>query len=140
MFLCVVVMRLSVRGEYACLALLDLCERFSGGWVRVGDVSLRRGIPVKFLEQILLVLKRGGYVRSRRGVGGGYCLSKNPGEITVAEIVRLMDGALAPVGSVSEHFHEQTPISQNKALMGLFRDVRDYTAQKLESTTFADLM
>jgi DNA-binding IscR family transcriptional regulator len=66
-------------------------------------------------------------------------LSKHPSKISVAEVVRLMDGALAPVSSVSKYFYEQTPISQNKNLIGLFRDIRDYIADKMESTSFAEL-
>ena len=67
-------------------------------------------------------------------------LAKAPNKITLAEIVRLMDGALAPVESVSKYFYEQTPISKNKPLITVFREIRDYVSKKLESTTFADLI
>lgn len=66
-------------------------------------------------------------------------LAKHPSKISIAEVVRLMDGALAPVESVSKYFYESTPIEQNKALINVFKDIRDYVAKKMETTTFADL-
>ena len=133
-------MKLSKKSEYACLALIDLSENYNKGLIKIEDISKRKKIPKKYLEQILLLLKGAGYLRSRRGSDGGYKLSKTPGEIYVAEILRLMDGALAPVESVSIYFYEHTPIESNKKLMGLFKDIRDYVVNKLETTTFADLI
>jgi Rrf2 family cysteine metabolism transcriptional repressor len=133
-------MKLTTKSEYACLALLELSEYFENGVIKTEDIAIRRNIPKKYLEQILLLLNKAGYVRSRRGIDGGYSLSKNPERITVAEIVRLMDGALAPVESVSKNFYHSTPIEQSKALVRLMKDIRDYTVRKLENMTFADLM
>ena len=132
-------MKLSSKSEYACLALIDLAEHYERGLCTIGDIARHKGIPKKFLEQILLVLKRSGYVKSRKGAEGGYRLAKPASGISVAEVVRLMDGALAPVESVSKYFYEPTPIEQSKALVSLFRDIRDYIAARLEKTTFADL-
>ncbi|MNP51229.1 HTH-type transcriptional regulator CymR [compost metagenome] len=92
------------------------------------------------MEQILSLLKGTGYVRAVRGISGGYKLSKAPEEITLAEIIRLMDGALAPVESVSEYFYENSPIEQNQNLVKVFRDIRDYISEKLENTTIKDLI
>ena len=133
-------MKLSTRSEYACLALVDLSERFDEGFDKMADVAARKDLPKKYLEQILLILKRSRYVKSRRGTEGGYRLAKPPGEITLAEIVRLMDGALAPVESVSRYFYESTSIEQCGPLLEVMRDIRDYASQKLEETTFADLV
>jgi len=133
-------MKLTAKSEYACLALIDLSMNFEKGLRTIGDIAERRHIPKKFLEQILLTLKRAGYVKSRKGADGGYELAKPPSEISVAEIVRLMDGALAPVESVSEYFYEPTPIEQNRELVKLFREIRDYISDKLEKTTFARLI
>lgn len=132
--------KLSTKSEYACLALIDLTEQYGGGLAKIDDIAKRKDIPKKYLEQILLLLKRSGYLKSRRGAEGGYMLAKHPGKISVAEIVRLMDGALAPVESVSKYFYETTPIEKNKALINVFKDIRDYVAKKLESTSFEDLM
>lgn len=133
-------MKLSRKSEYACLALIDLTENYNKGLVKIEDVSKRKEIPKKYLEQILLLLQRSGYLKSKRGAEGGYRLSKHPKEVTVAEIVRLMDGALAPVESVSKYFYDHTPIEKNKRLLLLLKGIRDYIADKLEKTTFADLI
>ncbi len=133
-------MKLSARGEYACLALIDLSKRFNQGYVKIENICDRNNIPRKFLEQILLVLNRAGYLSSKRGSSGGYMLKKNPSNICVAEIVRLMDGPLAPVGSASEHFFEHSPVENSEELLGLFRNVRNVVSDKLESVTFGDLL
>lgn len=108
--------------------------------IKIEDIANRRNIPRKYLEQIVLLLSKAGYVRSKRGVDGGHELAKSPRQISVAEIIRLMDGALAPVGSVSKYYYHNTPIEQSKALVKLMTDIRDYTSRILEKTTFADLV
>ena len=108
--------------------------------VRIADIARAKHIPRKYLEQILMSLKRAGYVKSRRGPSGGYLLAKPPEEITLAEIIRLMDGALAPVESVSTYFYERTPISDEQKLLLVFKNIRDYISDTLEQTTFADLI
>ncbi len=133
-------MKLSTRSEYACLALIDLAQHRDEGYIPTGTIAARQGVPHQYLEQILLILKRSGYVRSRRGTGGGYRLAKGPEAITIAEVLRLLDGALAPVESVSTYFYEPTPISRSEPLLAVFREIRDFVAHKLESTTFADLV
>ena len=133
-------MKLSVKSEYACLALIDLAERYDEGYARITDIAERQSIPKKFLEQILLALNRARYVQCKRGSGGGYMLSKPPGQISIAEILRLVDGPLAPVGSASKYFYEETPVKKHKVLLAIFRDIRDYAANKLQETTLADLV
>ena len=133
-------MKLSKKTEYACLALIDLSESYGDKVLKIQDISLRRKIPKKYLEQILLLLKNSGYLESIRGATGGYKLIKEPSEITLAEIIRLIDGPLAPVGSVSKYFYESTPIEQSKKMMGVLRNIRDYISDIMETTTFADLI
>jgi Rrf2 family cysteine metabolism transcriptional repressor len=132
-------MKLTTKSEYACLALLDLSEQYEKGLIKTEDIAKRWNIPKKYLEQILLMLNKAGYIRSKRGNEGGYVLLKRPGEISVAEIIRLMDGPLAPVESVSTYFYSPTPIEQSKALVHLMKDIRNYCSRKLEKTTFEDL-
>ena len=129
-------MRISKKCEYACLALIELSRRYEDSLVQIADIAERNDIPKKFLEQILILLKNAGYIRSYRGARGGYKLSKPPSQITLAEIMRLIDGAIAPVDSASVYFYERTPSEQNRALLGIFRDIRDYAASRLEGTTF----
>ncbi|HOF18084.1 MAG TPA: Rrf2 family transcriptional regulator [Phycisphaerae bacterium] len=133
-------MKLSRKSEYACLALIDLAENYSQGLVKVADICRRQEIPRKFLEQILLLLKHAGYVQSTRGSEGGYRLAKPPEKISLADILRLMDGALAPVESVSRYFYEHTPIERQPKLIELFREIRDSIAERMEKTTLADLI
>lgn len=132
-------MRLTTRSEYALLALIHLARQPKGEYVPVPSIAESRDIPAKFLEQILLTLKRGRYVRSQRGQRGGYTLARAAREITVAEVIRLFDGALAPTESVSRYFYEPTPVERERKLLRVFREIRDHVARKLESTTIADV-
>src|ERR1700734_2555481 len=100
-------MKLSVRGEYALRALLVLGLNYGDGVVRVETVSRQQNIPKKFLEQILVDLKSLGAVESRRGVAGGYRLARPPQNITLASVVRHLEGALAPVSCASDRFYER---------------------------------
>jgi Rrf2 family cysteine metabolism transcriptional repressor len=132
-------MKLTTRSEYALLALLYLARHPTDDYVTVETIAAAQSIPHKYLEQIMLALKRARYVRSSKGQHGGYRLAKTAGKIQLAEIIRLFDGALAPTESVSEHFYETTPIEKEKGLIAVFKDIRDYAAAKLEKTTLADV-
>lgn len=133
-------MRLSTKGEYASRAMLELARNFEKRPLHIRDISKAQYIPQRFLEQILLQLKRAGYLRSRKGPDGGYYLSKAPAQITVAEVIRVMDGPLAPIDCVSVTAHEVCPHEKNCSLMWLWKDVRDAVAEILERTTLADLV
>ena len=129
-----------MKSEYACLALIDLAENEKQGLCKISEIAVRKRIPKKYLEQILLTLNRNGYVTSRKGAEGGYRLAKASAEISVAEILRLMDGALAPVYSVSENFYEPTPVERSPKLISAFKEIRDYVSAKLENLTFNQLV
>lgn len=133
-------MKLTARSEYSLLALVYLARQDGTSYISVDTIAQAQGIPPKFLEQLMLSLKRARLLRSVKGQKGGYQLAKKPDEITLAEVVRLFDGALAPTESVSENFYESTPIEKEKKLVGVFKDIRDYVSQKLEKTTIADVM
>lgn len=134
-------MKLTNRSEYAMLALIFLARNHKeGSYISVDTIAAAQGIPPKFLEQILLALKRAKYLRSTKGQRGGYALAKGADQITLAEIIRLFDGALAPTESVSKYFYESTPIEKESALVKVFLGIRDYVAEQLERTTFADVV
>jgi len=133
-------MRLSRKSEYALLALVTLAKNYNSRLVTISDIAEENNTPQKFLEQILILLKQSGYVKSVRGPSGGYKLSKDPAEITTAEVFRSIDGPLAPVVSVSLHFYEESPIERCQKLKNLLRDIRDYASQRLEGTTLMDLI
>jgi len=132
-------MKLTCRSEYALLALVYLARCQDEEYVTVQTIAAAQGIPPKFLEQILLTLRLAKYLRSSKGKSGGFRLAKPPQKITLAEVVRLFDGALAPTESVSKYFYESTPIEKEKKLMAVFKEVRDYIAEKMERTTLADV-
>jgi Rrf2 family cysteine metabolism transcriptional repressor len=132
-------MRLSTKGEYASRAMLELSLHYGDKPRHIRDISRAQDIPQRFLEQILLQLKRAGYLRSRKGPEGGYHLSKPPAEITVAEVIRVMDGPLAPIDCVSVSAHEVCPHEDSCGLRWLWKEVRDAVAEILERTTFEEL-
>ena len=133
-------MRLSTKSEYACLALIDLARNYDRGYTKIAEITESRNIPRKYLEQIMLILKGSGYVQSRMGPDGGYKLGKAPEDISLAEVIRLLDGALAPVLAVSEYFYEPSAVEQSAELMDVFSDIRNYIAGRLENTTLRDLI
>ncbi len=132
-------MKLTTRSEYALLALLYLARHYSQDYITVETVAGAQIIPQKYLEQIMLALKRARYVKSSKGQRGGYRLAKPADAINLAEIIRLFDGALAPTDSVSEYFYGTTPVEKESKLIAVLRSIRDYAAHKLESTTLADV-
>jgi len=117
-----------------------LARHYNQNPVKIKEINEQQNIPRKYLEQILLILKNNGYVKSIRGASGGYILAKNPEKICVAEIVRLMDGAIAPINSVSEYYYESTPLEKEERLIEIFKEIRDYVSTKLENTTFDTLV
>jgi Rrf2 family transcriptional regulator, cysteine metabolism repressor len=132
-------MRLSHKSEYALLALVHLARHEGEGFLTVQAIAEVQAIPSKFLEQILLTLKRAHYVRSMKGQRGGYVLARPARKVTLAEVIRLFDGALAPTESVSRYFYEPTPIEKEKALLRVFKQIRDDVSARLEATTLADV-
>ncbi len=133
-------MKLTSKCEYAILALTCLARKKPDEYVSVEAIAREQSIPTMFLEQILLIMKRARYVSSHKGQKGGYRLAKPPSDITLAEIVRLFDGALAPTESVSKYFYENTPIEKEKKVIKVFRNIRDYISDMLENTSLADVI
>jgi Rrf2 family cysteine metabolism transcriptional repressor len=132
-------MRMTAASEYGCLALLAIGER-APELCKRQDISDRFGMPVAFLEQILGKLVAAGFVVSRRGADGGFRLARPASEIVIADVVRSMDGALAPTRSVSENFYQPSPLEASPAFHHLFREVRDAIAAILEKATLEDIL
>ncbi len=133
-------MRLTLRSEYGLLALVFLARNEKRGFVSVSEIAGAQNIPGHFLEQILLVLKRAGYVRSRKGRNGGFRLARPCSTVSLADVVRALDGPLAPTESVSRFFYGPTPIEREKKLLGLLREIRDLVAARMEGATLADVL
>src|SRR5438477_9845669 len=134
-------MKLSLRGEYAVRALLVLGLRHHEPLVRIQTISEQQNIPKRFLEQILNDLKSAGLVQSKRGVAGGYRLARRPEEISIAEIIRHIEGALAPVSCVSERFYEKCscPDESRCSIRAVMKEIRDAVVGITEKLTVADL-
>ncbi len=132
-------MKLTNRSEYALLAMVYLARRKPGLYIGGEEIASAQRIPPRFLQQILLTLKQSRYVQSCKGQRGGYRLAKKPGEISIADVVRLFDGALAPTECVSRYFYEPTPLEKEKKLVRMFRNIRDCIARTMEKTTLDDV-
>ena len=134
-------MKLSVRGEYALRALIVLGLNYEQPIVQIQTISRLQNIPKRFLEQILNELKSAGIVESRRGVAGGYRLRMAPEQVTLAEVIRYIEGPLAPVSCVSERFYERCtcPDEPNCGIRSVMKDVREAIVKILESVTLAQL-
>ena len=132
-------MRLSRQGEYALKAMLRLSKEFGNGPVQSSEIAEKEHIPRKFLEQILVVLRRSGLLRSRRGVGGGHELARDPADISMAEIIRAVDGPIAPLDCVSRVAYRKCPEESVCGLRGVLLEVRNATAVILEETSCADI-
>jgi len=129
-------MKITFKGDYALKALLDLSIHF-GKPQPIDDIAKRQDIPAKFLEQILLWLKKGGFVKSIRGKKGGYLLSRDPKNITMGDAIRYIEGPVEPIACVSNK--ESCSYSARCALRDVFSDIGRYVAAKVDSITFANL-
>lgn len=135
-------MRLSKRGEYGVRAMILLARRYSENEaLSIKSIALEENIPLKFLEQILLTLKNSGCLRSRMGVGGGYMLAQDPQKISLGNIIRVLDGPLAPLKCVSQMAYEPCDCKDENTcgLRLVMLDVRTAIVEILDRTTLADV-
>ncbi len=133
-------MKLTTKSEYSILALVYLARHGVKSYVKIEDICEEYDISKKYLETLLATLKRNQFVLTKRGAAGGYKLSKSADKICLADIIRLMDGALAPTDSVSEYFYSDTPLLKEKKILKEFKEIRDYIADKMERLTLAELI
>jgi Rrf2 family cysteine metabolism transcriptional repressor len=132
-------LRISHKGEYALRAMTYLALNYKKPPVHIHEISEREKIPEKFLEQILLQLKRARLLDSKRGVRGGYLLLKPPKKISLAQIIRIIDGPLAPLGCVSRWAHVACPDEKKCGLRKVMLGVRNVVAEMLERITLEDV-
>jgi Rrf2 family protein len=134
---------LSKKSKYAIKALIALAEHGREEPVRIADLARAQQIPPKFLELILLELRNQGFLRSRKGKGGGYLLARDPGSIYLGQIVRMFDGPLAPVPCASQTAYVPCSDCRSEAVCGVhlaMKEVRDATARILDGTSLAQLL
>jgi len=133
-------LKISQKGLYALQAIMTLGRRYGTDTVRIRDIAIDSDLPEKFLELILLELKNARIVESVRGAKGGYRLRRAPAEIKLSEIVRLVDGPLAPFGDADQLRSLIVTDPDHRALYSVFLEVRDAAAKILESTSVADIV
>lgn len=132
-------MRITYKGDYALKTILDLALHYGNSPVSIPDLAKRADMPIKFLEQILLDLKRGGFVESRRGNIGGYLLAKQPSGIKLGEIIRFIDGPIEPVACVHQNYEGCRDI--NKCIFKeIWERVANSTSEIIDNITFEDLV
>lgn len=133
-------MKISQKGLYALQAMMMLARHYNQGAIKIRQIAYEENLPEKFLELILLELKNARMVESVRGAKGGYQLRREPSEIYLSEIMRLIDGPLAPFGDAEQLRSLINRDDAHRALYQLFLDVRDAAANILENTSLADLI
>ena len=133
-------MKISQKGLYALQAMMMLARHYNQGAIRIRDIAYEEELPEKFLELILLELKNARIVESVRGAKGGYRLRRAPSEIRLSEIIRLIDGPLAPFGDAEQLRSLIDRDAEHRALYQVFLEVRDAAAKILESTSLADIV
>lgn len=133
---------LSKKTQYAFRALTHLVEKFDQGPVLISEIAKRKKIPLKFLENILLELKKAEILESKKGKGGGYYLKQNPSKVKVANVIRIVDGPIAMLPCASLYFYERCKNCNEKncGIHDVMVEVRDATLGVLENRTLNDLV
>ncbi|MFA9375196.1 MAG: Rrf2 family transcriptional regulator [Lachnotalea sp.] len=132
-------MKISTKGRYALRLMLDLAVYEEDGYVKIKDIAKRQDLSDKYLEQIITILSRAGYVKSIRGASGGYKLAKLPAEYTAGMILRLTEGSLSPVACIDEEASECDRYD-NCATLELWKRLNDAINNVVDNVTLADLL
>lgn len=132
---------LSKKAQYALKALSLLAQHYGKGPQLISDIAQQKQIPLKFLEQILMELKKAGILQSKKGKGGGYFLDLPPEQTTLAAVIRSIDGPISLMPCASLYFHEKCVSCNERTcrIRKVFAETRDATLSVLESRTIADL-
>ena len=131
-------MKITHKGDYALKAILDLATNYDQGLVTIQAMAKRIDAPSKFLEQVLLELKRGGFIQSQRGKVGGYKLSRPPKDITLGQVIRFVDGPLEPIACINERYKGCDDLSRC-VFRPVWQKVFQATSDIVDRITFEDL-
>lgn len=134
-------MKISKKGEYALRALIELAINYYNGIpiTLIDEIARRENIPPRYLEQILLNLKNAGILVSKRGVSGGYSLCRDPENISLGEVIRIVEGPLAPLDCVSVRRHVDCPNEATCGLYSVMLDVRNAISNIVDNISLKDL-
>jgi Rrf2 family cysteine metabolism transcriptional repressor len=127
-------MRISAKGEYAIKAVLDLALHRGRGLISIQEIAERQRIPQRYLEQVLLALKRAGLLTSKRGAAGGYHLTRSPEEITVGEVLRAVEGADAPFEALGRSGGDGHDLAE------LWEEIAEAVSRVVDRLTFGELV
>lgn len=133
-------MNLSQKCQYAIRAILELAKHYGEGPVVISQIAANQAIPQRFLENILNELRPTGLIESRRGMQGGYLLTRDPADISVGEIIRLVDGPLDPVKCIGDRNGPCCPIKDNCALFHLWTRAKEAVEEVYDNASFRDLV
>lgn len=131
-------MKISTKGRYAVRVMLDLAVHNTGEYIKVKQIAKRQGISEKYLEQIIAVLNKAGYVRSTRGAQGGYRIAGNPADYTVGMVLRLTEGSLCPVACLEDEVNECVRCDTCETL-SVWKDLNDAINRVVDGVTIGDL-
>jgi Rrf2 family protein len=133
-------MKISFKGDYALKIILDLAINFGNEKVQIKDISKRQDIPFKYLQQLILHLRSAGYVKTKTGPQGGVSLAKSPKQITVGEIIRLIEGTTSPIACVNDLSDTRCADERRCVFRCLWIEIRDKINEVVDNTTFEDLV
>ncbi len=134
---------LTQKTRYSMLAMAKLAKEYGKGTLMINEIAESEKIPKRFLESILLELKKNGYLGSKLGKNGGYYLMKNPQDVSLLDIVQLFEGSIAMLKCTSEKYYQPCEHCKDEATCEIkhtFGDIRDYTLKRLASTSIASLV
>jgi len=133
-------MKITYKGDYSLKAMLDLAMHYNKGVLPIQELSKKGDIPNKFLEQILLALKKGGFVGSKRGIDGGYFLARPPEAITVGEVIRFIEGPIEPIACAGKKKYEKCRDFPYCVFKDIWSQVYTATSLVVDTITFAELL
>ena len=136
-------MKITYKGDYALKALFQLALNYEGGTggvMSITEIAKRGDMPEKFLEQILLTLKKGGFVKSRRGVKGGFSLSRPPKEIRIGQIIRFIEGPIEPIACVEKDTYKGCKDVESCIFRDVWSQVKMAISSVVDTLTFEELV
>ena len=134
-------MKITYKGDYALKALLQLALRYNeGGVVSITEIAKPGDMPTKFLEQILLTLRKGGFVKSKRGINGGFFLARHPRNITVGEVIRFIEGPIEPISCIEEDCYKGCKDIASCIFRDVWKEVKQAISIVVDTLTFEELV
>jgi len=133
-------MKITYKGDYSLKTMLDLALHYNKGVLPIQELAKKGDIPNKFLEQILLTLKKGGFVGSKRGIDGGYFLARPPETITVGEVIRFIEGPIEPIACAGKKKYERCRDFPYCVFKDIWSQVYTATSLVVDTVTFAELI